>query len=74
MMTRLLFFALVVGVVWWLLRSRSRPAAPPPPGASTPAPMVACAHCGLHLPQSDAPADAAGRYYCSEAHRAAGPR
>jgi len=38
--------------------------------------MVACAHCGLHLPRSDAlvlgnasrPA-----YYCSAEHRAQGP-
>ncbi|MBS0305367.1 MAG: hypothetical protein JSR43_08310 [Proteobacteria bacterium] len=43
------------------------------PGAE-PATMLACAHCGVHLPQPDALFDAAGRPYCSEAHRLGGPR
>jgi uncharacterized protein len=30
--------------------------------------MVACGHCGVNLPLSDA-IQAAGRYYCSEQHR-----
>ena len=36
--------------------------------------MLACAHCGLHLPARDALVDAAGQPYCSEAHRRAGAR
>ena len=35
--------------------------------------MVACAHCGLHLPRSDALVQntaAQARYYCCEQHRA----
>ncbi len=36
--------------------------------------MLACAHCGVHLPQADARLDAAGRPYCSDAHRLLGPR
>ena len=39
-----------------------------------PALMLACAHCGVHLPQADALTDAAGRPFCGEAHRLAGPR
>jgi uncharacterized protein len=35
--------------------------------------MVACAHCGVHLPASLA-LQAQGRSYCSAAHRDAGPR
>ncbi len=35
--------------------------------------MIACTHCGLHLPRSDAVADAQGRLFCDEAHRLAGP-
>ena len=35
--------------------------------------MVACAHCGLHLPRSDAVLDAQGRGFCGAAHRLAGP-
>lgn len=33
-----------------------------------------CAHCGVHLPVSEALHDLGGRIYCSEAHRLAGPR
>lgn len=38
--------------------------------ATTPTAMVACHHCGLHLPQSDAIAGRQGSY-CSAAHRQA---
>ena len=45
--------------------------------AERPAPraedMVACAHCGVHLPASLALV-ARGQAYCSEVHREAGPR
>lgn len=37
-------------------------------------PIVACAHCGLHLPRVDALADAQGRLFCDHVHRLAGPR
>jgi hypothetical protein len=37
-------------------------------------PMVVCAHCGVHLPQADAVADGAGRLFCGDEHRIAGPR
>jgi uncharacterized protein len=44
------------------------------PGASAPVEdMVACAHCGVHLPTSLA-LQAERRSYCSAAHRDAGPR
>jgi uncharacterized protein len=35
--------------------------------------MVRCAHCGVHLPQSDA-VSAGALHYCSGAHRDAGPK
>ena len=35
--------------------------------------MVACAHCGVHLPSSLALLDR-GRTYCCSAHREDGPR
>jgi uncharacterized protein len=81
----LLLGVLVVALAWWAL-GRKRDAgdagdvgAPPARrrGASrrdAPAAMLACAHCGLHLPQPEAQFDADGRPYCSEAHRLAGPR
>lgn len=42
-------------------------------GALAGEPMRRCAHCGVHIPDSDAIV-AGGRHYCSEAHRDAGPR
>ena len=48
--------------------------APRPPTPPLPQEMVACAHCGLHLPASEALRDAQGRPYCGQAHRLAGPR
>lgn len=45
----------------------ARPAAP-----ALPLEMVRCAHCGVHLPSSEA-IQADGRPYCSPAHRDAGP-
>ena len=64
-------------VLAWVLFFKGR-RKPPPVGRgdATPqvAPMIACAHCGVHLPQTEALFDAAGRPYCGEAHRLAGPR
>ena len=42
--------------------------------AAEPQPMLACVHCGVHLPQGDAVLDAQARPFCSEVHRLAGPR
>lgn len=76
-----LLLILIVGVVLWLMRSRRRvqppPAAQPKPQqrGTVPLEMVACAHCGLNLPRGEAVQDGSStRSYCSEAHRAAGPR
>jgi uncharacterized protein len=77
----LILLALVFGVLW-LLKGRRRGSndasdAPPkskPSKAAKPQAMLACAHCGVHLPQSDVVADTAGRSYCGDAHRLAGPR
>jgi uncharacterized protein len=35
--------------------------------------MVPCAHCGVHIPMSQALLRN-GKAYCSDTHRAAGPR
>jgi len=77
MFLRLLVWLALICAGWWLLRKRARPAAPPPPPARAPAraePMVDCAHCGLHLPASEAVRDDAARAYCCPEHRVAGPR
>lgn len=76
-MMKYLLVLLVVVVGLYALFGRSRRVPPPAPGkpqSQPPAAMLSCAHCGLHLPRDEAIADAAGRFYCGEAHRLAGPR
>ena len=79
-MLKLLLFVAVIVAALWMFKSRARsgsdappPKRPQPPGGQ-PQTMLACAHCGVHLPQADALTDASGRPYCTEAHRLAGPR
>ena len=77
-MKYLLVFAVVMVGIWIWLRGRAPTSGHAGPRtrkrAAAPAAMVACAHCGLHLPTSESVADAGGRPYCSDAHRLAGPR
>ena len=42
-----------------------------PAPAGAPQAMVRCAHCGLHLPATEAIAAPGGAVYCSTAHREA---
>ncbi|GAC1544326.1 MAG: hypothetical protein NVS2B4_22420 [Ramlibacter sp.] len=75
-------YLLVIAVVWvafWLwrqgrrveLRQHRPPAAPPPPPPpGLPQAMVQCAHCGAHLPASEA-VKGGRASYCSAAHRQA---
>jgi len=70
-----LILVLVIAIVGWLLlRARPRPgtAASKPAGGPQPQEVVACSHCGVHLPRAEAVADARG-VFCSQAHRLAGP-
>ncbi len=81
-MSKIVLVAIVVLVFFWLLRRAlggrggGARAAPPP---ATPE-LVACAHCGVHLPQGEAvvaddPGEpAARRYFCTEEHRKLGAR
>ena len=71
----LLIVVIAIGVLMFTARRRRperddrKPAPKPEPQA-----MVRCAHCGVHLPRDDALLDAAGRSFCGEAHRIAGPK
>ena len=79
-----LIVLLVVGIgLWLLLRARGGGAGAAGGGAEksrrrrgseAAEAMVECAHCRLHVPRGDAVVDAAGRTFCTEAHRLAGPR
>lgn len=40
----------------------------PKPKATTPQTMVMCAHCGTHLPSTEA-LQTSGAFYCSAEHR-----
>ena len=82
-MSLLIKIAMVVAVVAlalaWIKRGRSLPKPGPKnaqpgkqPGTSAVV-IVACAHCGVHLPEADA-CHEGGHPYCSERHRDAGPR
>lgn len=74
-MIRFLILAAAVALLLWLVFGRSlrarRPPAPPPSARSES--MVVCAHCGIHLPASEA-LRLGEQAYCSAAHRDAGPR
>jgi uncharacterized protein len=79
---KFLLVLLVVGVGLWMLSARLRgpgaggpggdAARPKKPAAAKPVEMVSCAHCGLHLPATDALA-LGSDLYCSDAHRRLGP-
>ena len=78
MVLKVLLLVLVVLVLALLLGTRRRPAKPAPRSRRAaptpqPLPMLACAHCGVHLPQAEALVDPDGHGYCCEAHHIAGP-
>ena len=67
-MSRLLFLAVIIAIVYWLLKSY-RKQLPEEDAAPTQAEdMVLCVHCGVHLPKRES-IQADGKFYCSEAHR-----
>jgi uncharacterized protein len=72
-----LLIILVVLLVVWLARSGRRVLPPSGdlggargPASSPKQSMVACAHCGVHLPRDEA-LPGRGGVFCGEAHRAA---
>ena len=75
-MGRLLFLALVVVAIVWLLKRAFRDEAAPSEaqGARGPArELIACARCGLNLPREEA-RESAGALFCSEEHARLGAR
>ncbi|HEU5294133.1 MAG TPA: PP0621 family protein [Burkholderiaceae bacterium] len=72
MLLRVLLVVLLVGVVLWWLSARPR-SARDSRTLRQPQAFARCAHCGVHLPLSDAVIER-DIAYCSEAHRLAGPR
>ena len=82
-MTRfIVIIVVVVAIIWLLRRAIAGPGAAKPPAdvGEQKGELVACAHCGVNLPKSEAyaasgvlPGDG-GRFYCSEEHLRLGPR
>ena len=77
-MSRIVLLVVAVLVLIWLLRralTSRKPGAGRPVRPASPVPeLVACAHCGVHLPKNEAVADrnadgsVSGPYFCSESH------
>lgn len=71
-MFKLILIIGVVMVVLWVMRGQRPqvpPATPSRPADPPKQQMLACAQCGLHLPQGEA-LPGRGGVFCSEAHRA----
>lgn len=68
-----LFLLLVILAVLWAIQrgqNRNKPVSRKDSAPATPANMVSCAHCGIHLPQEEAVKGEKG-LYCGTEHRAA---
>ena len=65
-MKYLIWLLVILVAIWAFKRSRrpAKPAEDPKTPSATPSNMVACAHCGLHLPQEEAVTGTKG-LYCS---------
>jgi uncharacterized protein len=73
-MGRLILLGLAVLALVWLVRRALRERqGGAPPAADIPGELVACAHCGVHLPRAEA-RSAPGGAYCSDEHARLGPR
>lgn len=65
-----LIWLILLGIIWWVLTGRGKRSQASAPVSRKDLPaeqMVVCAHCGVHLPQSEALASG-GQMYCSDAH------
>lgn len=75
-------FWLLLGLMawlWWRAKRVGRPQSPAPERRKPDdqsvmsSKMVSCAHCGVHVPESES-VSLEGRSYCSALHRDQGPR
>ncbi|HEU4853775.1 MAG TPA: PP0621 family protein [Nitrosospira sp.] len=73
-MGRLLFFALIAVLAFWVIRSYRRALkkrqeeAHREPSSLEGEDMVRCLHCGVHLPRSES-ITSEGNFFCSDEHR-----
>ncbi|MFP5485508.1 MAG: PP0621 family protein [Gammaproteobacteria bacterium] len=65
-----LLVVLVLGYAWWRAQRRAeKPRHTPPPAVPAPQDMVACAHCGVHLPRTESVTHGPRSYCCAEHQR-----
>ncbi len=65
---RLVIILIGLWLVLTLIKRALAPHRKSPPDKPAVAKMVACAHCGVHIPESTAVRDG-DRLYCNEEHR-----
>lgn len=71
----LVALVLLVALHIWRRNRRTIKRPRPTRSVARPEDMVTCAHCGLHLPSSDAvSAPSQQTHYCSAEHQRLGPR
>lgn len=69
---RLLFLIAIVVLAVWVWRRFIAEPRRNRPRENAAAPMVRCAHCGVHVPKAQALSQDQ-RWYCSQAHLEQGP-
>jgi uncharacterized protein len=72
-MKYLVLFVILFVVVWWLRKHRSRKNSPTQKKSTDANTMLACTHCGLHVPEAEAVfgkqlAHGDPAVYCSQQH------
>lgn len=72
MIGKLFWIALIVAAIWFWRKNKRQAAAARPSAELEAAPMVRCAHCGVHLPR-DRALSLQQQWYCSQAHLEQGP-
>lgn len=70
-MGKIILFLVLAFVAYVVVKGAMRRRRPPTPGDRPPERMVACRHCGVNLPRSEA-LEENGRFYCSDEHRRLG--
>lgn len=66
-MKYLVLLLIVIAGIWWI-RQQRQPHRTASRKSNDPQTMVACTHCGVHVPEADVVHGQQGAY-CSEAHR-----
>ena len=72
-MGRILFLALIIALLFWVIGSyrrslKKREDAHEEPRSLEGEDMVRCVHCGVHLPRSES-ITSEGNFFCSDEHR-----